>query len=157
MTSNPGRAGTGLALQEQMIALIRAFGLHRPDHTPCGQPVPVAEAHALLELTQEEPLSQTDLCLRLRLEKSTVSRLVGQLEGRGWVARQRAGRAVRLRLTDAGRITAATIAAARQAKFDRLLEAIPDTDREPVIAALKTLVEALRDNQDDRPSEADDA
>jgi DNA-binding MarR family transcriptional regulator len=157
MTSNPGRAGTGLALQEQMIALIRAFGLHQPDHTPCGQPVPVAEAHALLELTQEEPLSQTDLCLRLRLEKSTVSRLVGQLEGRGWIARQRAGRAVRLRLTDAGRITAATIAAARQAKFDRLLEAIPDTDREPVIAALKTLVEALRDNQDDRPSEADDA
>ncbi len=157
MTNNPGRAGTGLALQEQMIALIRAFGLHQPDRTPCGQPVPVAEAHALLELTQEEPLSQTDLCLRLRLEKSTVSRLVGQLEGRGWIARQRDGRAVRLRLTDAGRAMAATIAAARQAKFDRLLEAISDTDREPVIAALKTLVEALRDNQTDRPSEADDA
>ncbi len=157
MTNNPGRAGTGLALQEQMIALIRAFGLHQPARTPCGQPVPVAEAHALLELTQEEPLSQTDLCLRLRLEKSTVSRLVGQLEGRGWIARQRDGRAVRLRLTDAGRTTAATMATARQAKFDRLLEAIPATDRAPVLDALKTLVEALRETQYDRPSDADNA
>ena len=157
MTSSAGRAGTGLALQEQMIALIRAFGLHQPDHTPCGQPVPVAEAHALLELTQEEPLSQTDLCLRLRLEKSTVSRLVGQLEGRGWIARQRDGRAVCVRLTAAGRTTAATIATARQVTFDRLLEAIPDTDREPVMNALKILVEALRGTQNDRPSETDDA
>jgi len=157
VTSNLGRGDAGLALQEQMIALIRAFGLHQPDRTPCGQPVPVAEAHALLELTREEPLSQTDLCLRLRLEKSTVSRLVGQLEGRGWIVRQRDGRAARLCLTDAGRTAAATLAAARQATFDRLLEAIPDTDREPVIAALKTLVEVLRGTQDNRPPDADDA
>jgi len=156
MMSTPGRAGTGLALQEQMIALIRAFGLHQPERTPCGQPVPVAEAHALLELTQEEPLSQTDLCLRLRLEKSTVSRLAGQLEGRGWIERQRTGRVVCLRLTDAGRTTAATIAAARQAKFDRLVEALPDADREPVIAALKRLVEVLRATRDDHPSHADE-
>ena len=30
-------------LQERMIALIRAFGLHKPDQTPCGRPVSVAE------------------------------------------------------------------------------------------------------------------
>jgi len=58
-------------------------------------------------------------------------------------------------LTDAGRTTAATIAAARQAKFDRLVEAIPDADRESVIAALKRLVEVLRATRDDRPSHAD--
>jgi len=143
-----GRDDTGLALQERMIALIRAFGLHQPDRTPCGQSVPVAEAHALMELTREEPLSQNDLCLRLRLEKSTVSRLVGQLEARGWIARGRDphdGRVVRLRLTEAGREMAASIAVARRAKFDRLLEAIPDSDREPVIDALRILVEALRE------------
>jgi hypothetical protein len=38
-----------LSLQEQLIALIRVFGLHRPDQTPCGKPVAVAEAHALME------------------------------------------------------------------------------------------------------------
>lgn len=65
---------TSIELQERMIDLIRAFGLHRPDEVPCGQPVAVAEAHALLELSREEPLLQKDLAAKLRLEKSTVSR-----------------------------------------------------------------------------------
>ncbi len=78
-----------LGLQEQMIALIRAFGLHRPDQIPCGKPVAVAAAHALMELAQGAPLSQNDLAARLQIEKSTVSRLVGILERRGWIARGR--------------------------------------------------------------------
>ena len=48
-------------LQERMIALIRAFGLHKPDETPCGRPVSVAEAHALMELSRGEPLVQKEL------------------------------------------------------------------------------------------------
>ena len=28
-----------LELQERMVALVRAFGLHKPDETPCGKPV----------------------------------------------------------------------------------------------------------------------
>jgi hypothetical protein len=39
--------GRDLELQERMIGLVRAFGLHKPDETPCGQPVAVAGAHAL--------------------------------------------------------------------------------------------------------------
>ena len=58
-----------LGLQEQLIALIRAFGLHRPDQTPCGKPVAVAEAHALMELAQMAPLSQNDLATRLQREQ----------------------------------------------------------------------------------------
>jgi len=46
------QVATSIELQERMIGLIRAFGLHRPDETPCGQPVAVAEAHALLELSR---------------------------------------------------------------------------------------------------------
>ena len=30
--------------------MVRALGLHKPDETPCGQPVAVAGAHALMEL-----------------------------------------------------------------------------------------------------------
>jgi hypothetical protein len=48
-------------LQAQMIAFVRAFGLHQGDRTPCGKPVSVAEAHALLELSQHGPLPQSDL------------------------------------------------------------------------------------------------
>ncbi len=129
-----------------MVALVRAFGLHQPDQTPCGQPVPVAEAHALQELVRAKPLSQRELAAWLRLEKSTVSRLVTQLESKGWVERERSsadGRVLLLRLTAAGRKVAEQIAVARQARFANLLGAIPETQRAEVVAALATLVEAI--------------
>lgn len=137
---------TALALQEHMVALIRAFGLHRPDETPCGQPVAVAEAHALMELTKCDGLSQNALCARLQLVKSTVSRMVSSLVKRGWVERQRDerdGRAVTLHLTDQGRTAARQLAEARQAKFTRLLERIPEEEREHVMDTLNILVEAM--------------
>jgi len=137
-------------LQDQLIALIRAFGLHRPDQTPCGKPVAVAEAHALMELAQGVPLSQNDLAARLQLEKSTVSRLVGILESRGWIARARSaqdGRARELRLTDTGEQMAAGLAEARRAKFARVFDAIPEAERATVLESLQILVEAMRANQ----------
>ena len=143
-------ATTTRELQEQMVALVRAFGLHRPDQTPCGQPVSVTEAYALMELSRSEPLSQNELAARLRLEKSTVSRLVGILEDRGWITRTRSpndGRAVEIRLSDAGRTVAANIAEARQAKFARVLVAIPEEERAAVITALQILVEAIDESQ----------
>ncbi len=136
-------------LQERMIALIRAFGLHKPDETPCGKPVPVAEAHALMELSRAETLVQKELTSRLRLQKSTVSRLVGMLEGRGWVERSRSpedGRAVELRLTERGRRTADNIAEARRAKFAQVLEAIPEDERESVLESMRILEEAMRES-----------
>ena len=134
-------------LQERMVALVRAFGLHRPDETPCGKPVSVAEAHALMELSRGDgPLVQKELAARLRLQKSTVSRLVGMLEGRGWVGRHRSptdGRAFEVGLTDAGQATAEEIAEARRDKFARVLEAIPEERRASVLAAMRTLEEAM--------------
>lgn len=139
----------GVDLQERMIGLIRAFGLHKPDETPCGKPVSVAEAHALMELSRAETLVQKELASRLRLEKSTVSRMVGILENRGWVERSRSlrdGRAMELRLTEAGRKTAENIAGARRAKFTRVLEAIPEEERESVLESMKILEEAMNES-----------
>lgn len=135
-----------VALQERIVALVRAFGLHRPAETPCGRPVPVSEAHALMELAGGQALAQGELAARLRLEKSTVSRLVGQLVAQGWVERRRDtsdGRALRLELTTAGRKAARELAAARRRKFARLLERIPEEERESVQHALEVLVEAM--------------
>jgi len=139
---------TDLDLQDQKIALIRAFGLHRPDQTPCGQPIAIAEAHALIELGRAEPLSQNDLVVRLRLEKSTVSRLVHQMEQRGWIARRRSprdGRMAQIELTDAGRVATRDLAEARRAKFARILAAIPEEQRASVLESLTILVEAMRE------------
>jgi DNA-binding MarR family transcriptional regulator len=150
MLAEPATTITSRELQEQMVALVRAFGLHRSDQTPCGQPISVTEAYTLMELSHAEPLSQNELAARLRLEKSTVSRLVGILEGREWITRTRSssdGRAVELRLSDAGRRAAEKIAETRQAKFARVLAAIPEEQRGSVIDALRILVEAMDESQ----------
>ncbi|WP_127500357.1 MarR family transcriptional regulator [Actinoplanes solisilvae] len=134
-----------LALQNRISAFVRAFGLHQPDRTPCGEVVPVSEVHAMAELANDGALTQTELMSRLRLEKSTVSRLVGQLIGRGWVRRgKRPGdaRLVWLELTDGGRAAAQQLAAARAARFAALLDNIPVEQRPAVIDALALLVQA---------------
>ena len=136
-------------LQDHMVALVRAFGLHRPDETPCGQPVGVSAAHALMELSQDAPLSHGELARRLRLEKSTVSRLVKQLEQRGWVKQARDatdGRIVLLKLTDEGHQAADELAAARTAKFARIAASLPAREQKTVLHALRVLVQAINDH-----------
>jgi len=133
-------------LQEHMVELTRAFGWHRPGSTPCGQPVPIAEAHALLELSKSPGITQRDLAAVLNLRKSTVSRVVSNLEKRKWVVRARSesdGRAVEVSLTDDGTKAAAELAAARQAKMVGILDRIPEADRATVLDALRTLIEAI--------------
>jgi DNA-binding MarR family transcriptional regulator len=133
-------------LQEAVARFVRAFGLHRPDSTPCGQPVPVSEAHALGELARDGALRQSELAHRLNLEKSTTSRLVGQLVRRGWAERLPApedGRGVVVRLTPDGEKSAARLAEARQARFRDALDRIPPEERETVLRALTLLTGAV--------------
>ena len=57
------------------------------------------------------------------------------------------GRALELRLTGAGNRTAENIAEARRAKFVRVLEAIPEDERESVLEAMRILEEAIRESE----------
>ncbi len=119
--------------------------MHRPDRTPCGAPLPVSEAHALLEVARHGPLSSTELAKRLQLEKSTVSRIVTKLERRGWIRRlpyEDDGRVALLELTPVGRETEAGIAEARRRRLASLLQRVPAADRVLLLQALDTLVEA---------------
>jgi DNA-binding MarR family transcriptional regulator len=132
-------------LLESVVAFIRSFGLHKPDETPCGQPVAVAEAHALIDLAAFGPVRQGELATRLQLEKSTVSRLVRQMEAHGWVQRnsdRHDGRAVLIQLTRQGRRTASELAQVRQEKFARILAAIPENKRSMVVEAISILERA---------------
>lgn len=143
--SVPNRIDQAAELQELVSRFVREFGLHQPDRTPCGQPIPVSEAFALAELARAGELRQVELVRRLRLGKSTTSRLVGQLTGRGWCERDEApddGRGVLLRLTPAGRTAAANLAGARRDRFSQVLSGIPETERDQVLHSLALLVEA---------------
>lgn len=133
-------------LQEAVTRFVRAFGLHQPDRTPCGTPIPASEAHALAELARAGELRQVELARRLRLEKSTTSRIVTQLVTRGWAERSPApgdGRGVLVRLTPHGQAAAERLAAARQARFGAALERIPASERQAVLRALALLTEAV--------------
>ncbi|GAT70027.1 marR family transcriptional regulator [Planomonospora sphaerica] len=132
--------------QEAVSRFVRALGLHQPDRTPCGVPIPTSEAHALGELARRGELRQVELVHRLRLEKSTTSRIVTQLARRGWVERAPApddGRGVLLRLTPAGLQAARQLAEARQARFGAALDRIPAEERQAVLRALTLLTEAV--------------
>lgn len=136
-------------LQRRMVAFVRAFGLHRPDETPCGARVAVSEAHALTVLSESGAISQVDLGQHLNLTKSTISRLVDQLEQRGWAARHSGPDDARCRLvklTTEGRATADHVAQLRSERMTRLLDRIPEDERPAILAALDALVEAARDD-----------
>ena|SRR5713101_4480117 len=129
-----------------VVTLVRTFGLHRPEETPCGEPIPVGEAHALMDLAKHGPMNHGDLAIRLKLQKSTVSRLVRQLERRDWIIRDNSSednRVVLIRLTRKGNAAAKRLARARRNKFDNLLAAIPKSQRGNVITTLSTLAKAL--------------
>lgn len=131
-------------VQDALMRFVRNFGLHQPDRTPCGQPLPVSEAHALAEIARDGSLRQVELGRRLRLEKSTVSRLVANLLGRGWVQRCPAtedGRGVLLALTNAGLAAAERQADARRDRFRALLSRVPDEQRAAVVDTLRILAE----------------
>lgn len=131
------------------MQFVRSFGLHHPERTPCGQALGVAEAHALAELMTNSPLNQQQLADRLRLQKSTISRLVSGLEQHGWLARTRDGRdgrVLNLILTEEGRRIAQQVAMARAARFQAIMQAIPASDRQQVLNALQHLVEASYDH-----------
>jgi DNA-binding MarR family transcriptional regulator len=132
-------------LMEPVVGFVRSFGLHKPDQTPCGQAVSVAEAHALMDLAAFGSLRQGELAARLKLEKSTVSRLVRQMETHGWIERtgdRIDGRVKLIRMTRQGRETAKLLARARQEKFARIISAIPEDKRSMVVQAISILERA---------------
>lgn len=134
-------------LQRAFTDLVRGFGLHRPGRTPCGQPLTVSEANALLELAGDTAITQTELAVRLQLQKSTVSRLVAQMEDKAWVVRERDGhdqRAWRLRMSAAGTELSEALETSRRIKFEQLLENIPDEKRHAVLEAVRLLADASR-------------
>ena len=145
-------------LRERLIGFVRAFGLHQIDRTPCGQPLSVSEAHALSDIAGHQPLSAGELAKRLRLEKSTVSRIIAQLQGRGWVERTRHAedrRVALLSLMPPGQRANAALAEAREEHFSSLLNRIPPWERQAVLRAFDVVVTALNAQIDEDPASAE--
>jgi DNA-binding MarR family transcriptional regulator len=151
---SPSMTDDAANLREQIQDFFRLFGLHEQHRTPCGQPLSVSHAHALmrlLDVDDEAGLRISELGAHLRIDKSNVSRLCARMEEAGHVERRPCpddGRAKRLWLTQEGREIAARVNDTSLRRFATLLESLSDTPGQ-IIDSFQSLNDALRDTLED--------
>ena len=144
-------------LHALFMDLVRVAGLIRPDQKIPGFPISMSQAFAVHELDTEVPLSQRELADRLRLEKSTVSRLVADLEGLGLVERERdpaSRRTNRMRLTSEGRELHARIAGNYAEQFSYWAAGLSDEESGALLIGLPALIRVVRETMPDDVSAA---
>lgn len=136
---------------ERLHALIMDFlreaGLLQPEQGLPGEQVSLSQAFALHELADGGPVSQRDLAERLRLEKSTVSRMAAQLERKGLLQREHDPadrRLYRLRLTDEGRALYGRMAAAYHAEYVRWAAEMTPAELDALLTGMSALVRVAR-------------
>ena len=128
-----------------MQLLFRRFGALAADATPCGKPLPMAHAHALMVLARGE-LSQQELGRELCIDKSNVARLCARMVEAGHVEQrsdEEDGRSRRISLTSKGSRLAREVDAASGARFGTLFRALPSDSRRQVLEGLQHLVSAI--------------
>jgi DNA-binding MarR family transcriptional regulator len=126
--------------------LFRKFGALGADTTPCGKPLPVAHAHALMILLDRVELTQQELGAELCIDKSNVARLCAKMVYAGHVMQAEGAQDRRRRmvsLTSAGKRLAREVSSASRQRFGALLASLKPAQREPVIRALGQLVTAI--------------
>ncbi|MDR3033556.1 MAG: MarR family transcriptional regulator [Kitasatospora sp.] len=108
--------------------------------------VSASEGRALVELLAAHGIAQGELARLLGLEKSTVSRLAGGLEQKGWIRRGRDEgnqRYVRLYLTPAGSVIATRLLQAWQSRQARIIASLTDAERAGLAIGLGGLLRGL--------------
>lgn len=129
-----------------MQRLFRSFGALANDATPCGKPLPMAHAHALMVLLARGELSQQELGKALSIDKSNVARLCAKMVEAGH-ARQKPNehdaRSRMVSLTSQGQRLASEVDVSSRERFEALLGALPKGRRSQLLGALNELVVAM--------------
>jgi DNA-binding MarR family transcriptional regulator len=145
-------------VHDLLMELIRVGGLLQPDQTFEGEQVSMSQAFGLHLLDTDAPLSQRDLAEHLHLEKSTVSRMVAQLERKGLVVRERDPanrRLYRLRITRAGRAVHNRLRTAIQQQYVDWVAAMTDNERAALVTGLSAFIRSMRTASDADRAPAD--
>jgi DNA-binding MarR family transcriptional regulator len=136
-------------LRKLIRAFVRRFGLLDQSHTPCGLPMTVSDAHALVEMLHNPGIEPLELSRRLGLSKSAVSRLLPRLKRRGQIRQERSkddGRAYSLHLTDKGKRAAKMIDQESLLMFGRILLGIPEREAKQLLNSLPLLIQAISES-----------
>lgn len=137
-------------LRRLIQTFIRSAGLLAGDQTPCGHPVAVSHAHALMVLLEAarkgKRATQREMGQALGIDKSNVTRLCRRMESAGHLVQSRSsddGRARLLALTTLGTRVAKNVERSSRDRFQWLMSAIPRRSRPGVLSALACLNTAL--------------
>ena len=143
-------APSGDVLRTSIQRFLRSFGLLSATQTPCGVPLALSHAHALMTLLARErrgeSSTQQDLVRVLGVDKSNVTRLCAKMLDAGQLAQADSpddGRAWSVSLTPKGRRLAERVEESSRERFDRLLAAVPADARDGVIRSLHLLNDAI--------------
>ena len=105
-----------------------------------------SHCHALIEIEGRGSVPQSELPALLRLDKSTTSRIVAELESRGWVKARSAPEDARMRLlalTHAGRAKVAYVHREANARVTRALQTLSEAERKTVLDGMQIYARAL--------------
>lgn len=136
-------------LRDATRQLLLAHGALDDARRPCGTPLSMPHAYALVELLGAGPLTVTALAERLSIDRSNVSRLCTRLEELGELTRERHptdGRAWLVRLTRRGERTARALDVSSAAHFERVMARLGG-EASQVVAALMLLGDALEQSK----------
>lgn len=138
------------ALRRSVQQFVRRFGLLVARQTPCGAPISISYAHALMVLLargrEQISSSQSDLGGVLGIDKSNVARLCERMTKAGHATQVAApgdGRSRLVALTPAGSRLAQKVEQGSRDRFTMVTKSIPASKRPMVLAALADLNTAV--------------
>ncbi len=137
-------------LRETVRLLERRFGMLDEGGTSCCG-VTFSQCHALVEIGRAGEISLNDLAALLNLDKSTTSRTISALVGKGLATRESSPgdrRYVSIRLTESGSGKFAAIEAKMDDYYDRVYLSLPDDRKGQVIESLSLLLRSLIETGD---------
>lgn len=144
---------TARQLRDAVRRLVVAHGALEEARRPCGTPLSMPHAYALLELVyRKQPMTVSELAATLAIDRTNVSRLCARMEQDGELVRRPHPddrRAVALHLTTAGKKLARTVDRTSAHHFADLVERLGDTTDE-VVDALNVLERAMAPEVDDQ-------
>lgn len=140
------------ALRDAVRQIIISHGALKAARRPCGTPLPLPHAYALLELLHSaDPVTVTALAQRLTIDRTNVSRLCARMEASGELMMQAHpddGRARVLILTHKGEALARGVDASSAEHFAGIARTL-GASAGPVIEALELLRSAMVLSEDE--------
>ncbi|WP_134686973.1 MarR family winged helix-turn-helix transcriptional regulator [Brevibacillus migulae] len=135
-----------ITLRSAVQQFIRLFGVLEQTETPCGFSMSLSQVFAMQEL-EKSSMSMKELAEKLRLERSSVSRLIDSLVKGGFVSRElneQNRREVVLRLTEKGERSMETLREQSIRFYESILSNVEANEQQKVLEGFQIFTAALK-------------